>query len=223
MCGGSGLQKEYYTVLTPAVTEFEEKKSRFISSVQPVSSEDEAVKFIQSLKTKYWDATHNVYAYYICEDNEIQRFNDDGEPSGTAGMPILEVIKRMDVRNLVVVVTRYFGGILLGAAGLVRAYSKSAAMGIEAATIVKRVLCTGVQIVIEYSQLGKVQNALLSEGYFIRDIKYGQDVEFLAYVPVDRVNTFTTMMNEVTSGGALMDFGERVYVTLDKNGKPLFD
>lgn len=217
------MLKEYYTVLTPAVAEYEEKKSRFIASVHPVSSEEEAVKFIQSVKAKYWDATHNVYAYYVCGDVEIQRFNDDGEPTGTAGMPILEVIKRMDVRNLVVVVTRYFGGTLLGAAGLVRAYSKSAAMGIEAATVVKRLLCSCIHIIVEYSQLGKVQNALLSEGYFIRDIKYGQDVEFIVYVAVDRVDGFTAMINEVTGGGALIDLREKEYVTVDESGKPLFD
>lgn len=216
------MLKEYYTVLNPASAEFEEKKSRFISNVKPVNCEDEALKFIQALRTKYWDATHNVYAYYICGDTEMQKFSDDGEPSGTAGLPVLEAIKRIGVQDIVVVVTRYFGGTLLGAAGLVRAYGKSSAMGIEAAAVVKRLLCSGVVITIEYSQLGRVQNALISEGYFIKDIAYGQDVEVMVFIPVDRVDAFIALINEITSGSALIEFGEKVYVTLDSDGKPLF-
>jgi uncharacterized YigZ family protein len=116
------MEKEYRTVLSEAAVEIEEKKSRFIASVKPVSTEEEAFEFINLLKSKYWNATHNVYAYYINGDIPAQKFSDDGEPSGTAGMPVLETIKRFDVQNLVIVVTRYFGGIKLGAAGLVRAY-----------------------------------------------------------------------------------------------------
>jgi len=129
---------QYKTISKEATVEMEEKKSRFIANVKPVSSEEEALEFINNIRAKYWDATHNVYAYYISGENIIQRFSDDGEPSGTAGMPVLEVIKRMELKDLVVVVTRYFGGILLGASGLVRAYSKSAALGIEAAGIVTK-------------------------------------------------------------------------------------
>ena len=155
------MQKIFRTVLKEASVEMEEKKSRFIASVKPVASEEEALEFISCMKAKYWDASHNVYAYLVEGETTAQRFSDDGEPSGTAGMPVVEVIKRMEVQDLVVVVTRYFGGTLLGAAGLIRAYRKSASLGIEAAGIVKRLLCVEMSVVMEYSLLGKVQNLIV--------------------------------------------------------------
>ncbi|HEX3029136.1 MAG TPA: YigZ family protein, partial [Clostridia bacterium] len=148
------MLKEYKTVLKQSVAETEEKKSRFIASVKPVKTEDEALEFINGLKSKYWDASHNVYSYYVGGNNIVQRFSDAGEPSGTAGLPILEVIKRMEVQDLVVVVTRYFGGTLLGAAGLIRAYSKSASLGIEAAVVVKRLQCRTISLIVEYTMFG---------------------------------------------------------------------
>lgn len=212
------MDKEYKTVLNLAVYEIEEKKSRFIASVKPVSTEDEAVRFIEELKSKCWDATHNVYAYHIGGKSIIQRFSDDGEPSGTAGLPMLEVIKKMDLRDLVVVVTRYFGGTLLGAAGLIRAYSKSASMGIEAAEIVTKRLCTEVNIVLEYTLFGKVQNALISRGFTIKDVIYEQDVEIIVFVPKDDIEDFVDMINEVTNARAILQTGENCYITLDSKG-----
>jgi len=207
-------QKHFKTVLRETAAEIEEKKSKFIASVKPVFSEDEAVEFINSLKSKYWDATHNVYAYYIGGNNVVQRFSDDGEPSGTAGMPVLEVIKRMEVQDLVVVVTRYFGGTLLGAAGLIRAYSKSASLGIEAAGIVRRQLCFEAGIIVEYPLFGKVQNLVTGEGYSIKDIIYGQDVEIIVYVPVDKIELFTKMIEEATNARAVLVVGDSAYVDL---------
>lgn len=208
------LQKEYKTVLHQAAAEIEEKKSRFIATVKPVSTEDEALDFINSLKSKYWDAAHNVYAYYIGLNNIIQRFSDDGEPSGTAGMPVLEVIKRMGIQDVAVVVTRYFGGTLLGAAGLIRAYSKSASLGIEAAGIIKRQLCVEMSAVIEYSLFGKIQSLLISERYPIKNIIYGQDVEIIVYIPVDGVEKFMELMTEATNARAVVEPGEKVYIDL---------
>lgn len=213
------MQTEYKTVLKHAVAEFEEKKSRFIATVTPVSSEDEATEFINGLKTKYWDATHNVYAYYIGGSNIIQRFSDDGEPSGTAGMPVLEVIKRAGVQNVAVVVTRYFGGTLLGAAGLIRAYSKSAALGLEAAVFIRRQLCVEMNIVVEYTLFGKVQSQLIAEGYVIKHVIYGQDVEIIVYVPVENEEQFVKFVIEVTNARAIVEAGEKTYVTLDSDGK----
>ena len=135
------MQKEYRTVAAEAFAEFEEKKSKFIATVKPVASEEEAAAFISGLKSRYWNASHNVYAYYICGDNILQKFSDDGEPSGTAGLPVLEAVRKLAVQDVAVVVTRYFGGTLLGAAGLVRAYGRSATLGIEAAGIIKKQLC----------------------------------------------------------------------------------
>ncbi|MDF2522749.1 MAG: uncharacterized protein K0R31_390 [Clostridiales bacterium] len=213
------LLKEYKTILNPAVAEFEEKKSRFIATVKPVASEEEAVEFINELRSKYWDATHNVYAYLINSDRMSQRFSDDGEPSGTAGMPVLEVIKRKELQDLVVVITRYFGGTLLGAAGLIRAYGKSAALGIEAAIVVKKQLCTQVSVIVEYTLLGKVQNLIISKGYILKDTIYSQDVELLVDIMVDEVEHFIKQITEATNARAIIEPGEKHYITLNEDGK----
>lgn len=213
------MQKKYKTVLNEAVAEIEEKKSRFIATVKPVRAEEEALEFINSLKSKYWDATHNVYAYCIGGKSAVQRFSDDGEPSGTAGMPVLEVIKKMGLQDLAVVVTRYFGGTLLGAAGLIRAYSKSASLGIEAAGVVVRQLCVEMNIVVEYGVFGRVQNQLISEGYAIKSIIYEQDVEIIVYVPIDDLEKFTESVIEATNARVLISQGEKTYVTLDEEGR----
>ncbi|MCX7842985.1 MAG: YigZ family protein [Clostridia bacterium] len=210
------MQKLYKTVKNAAGAEIEEKKSRFIASVKPVNSEEEALDFISMLKSKYWDASHNVYAYYIGGNNIIQRFSDDGEPSGTAGLPVLEVIKRMELQDLVVVVTRYFGGILLGAAGLIRAYSKSASAGIEAAGIITRQLCTEVSIMLEYTLFGKVQNVLMSKGYSIESIIYAQDIDITVYIPAGTNEEFIKLISDTTNGRALVEFKENTYITLYK-------
>lgn len=209
-----GMPVEYKTVLNYATAEYEEKKSRFIASIKPVATEEEAVEFINQLKAKYWDASHNVYAYCIGGDNIVRRFSDDGEPSGTAGLPVLEVIKRMELQDLVVVVTRYFGGTLLGAAGLVRAYGKSALLGIEAAGIVKKKLCEEIRVILEYPVLGKVQNRVATCGYKIKDIKYTQDVEMVMLVPIDERDRFIEYINEATNGEALVEIGKKEYIVM---------
>ncbi len=211
--------KEYKTVLNEAVAQTEEKKSKFIASVKPVKCEEEALEFISRLKTQYWDATHNVYAYHIVGDNVIQRFSDDGEPSGTAGIPVLEVIKRTGIQDVVIVVTRYFGGTLLGAAGLIRAYGKCAAAGIEAANIVKRQLCQEMIIIVEYTIFGKVQNMLVAEEYIIKEINYEQDVELTVYIPINLTDTFMQNLTELTNARAIVDVKGEVYITVDQNGK----
>lgn len=213
------LDKEYKTVLNEAICEIEEKKSRFIASVKPVDDEEEAISFINGLKTKYWDATHNVYAYSIGGNNIVQRYSDAGEPSGTAGLPMLEVIKRMNIQNLVVVVTRYFGGTMLGAAGLIRAYGKSAASGIEKAGVVVKKLCKEVSVIIEYTLLGKLQSLLISEGYTIKDIVYEQDVRIIVFVCVDEVESFNNVVIEATNARAIIQIGGNTYITLDLDGK----
>lgn len=213
------LDKEYKTVLNSAVSEIEEKKSKFIASVKPVSSEEEALAFINELRSKYWDATHNVYAYSIGGNNIVQRYSDAGEPSGTAGLPMLEVIKRMGVQNLVVVVTRYFGGTLLGSAGLIRTYGKSASNGIEAAQIVIKKLCREVSVIIEYTLFGRVQSLLLSQGYTIKEIIYEQDVELIVFVFIDEIDKFVDTMVEATNDRVIIEPGDDTYITLDMNGK----
>jgi len=210
------MRKEYLTVSKEAVAELEEKKSRFIATVKPVQTEEEAQSFIQSLKSKYWDATHNVYAYYICRDNIVQKFSDDGEPSGTAGLPVLEAIKKHGVEDVAVVVTRYFGGTLLGASGLVRTYGKSASLGIETAGIIKRQLCFETKVCLDYSMFGKIQSLIAEKGYKIKETVYSEDVSIYLYIPVDELDKFTKMVTEATSARALVIPGEKSYITIVK-------
>ncbi len=193
------MKSEYKTVSKAASAELIEKRSRFIASVRPVQTEEEALQFLEDLKKKYWDAKHNVYAYII-EENNIQRYSDDGEPAGTAGVPVLDMIKKEGLSNLVVVVTRYFGGILLGTGGLVHAYSKSAKLGIEAAEPLKMVLCRDVKISCDYSLLGKVQNEVLGQGFRISDTEYGENVMVSVLVPVGDVDRFESSMIDSTNG-----------------------
>lgn len=210
---------EYKTILNFAAAEFEEKKSRFIAGVRPVTSEEEAIGFINDLKSKYWNATHNVYAYSINNDTLIQRYSDDGEPSGTAGIPTLEVIKRMGLQDVVVVVTRYFGGTLLGASGLIRAYSKSATLGLEAADVVTRKLCTKVNVVVEYTLFGRLQNMLMTNNNVIKNIQYGQDVELCVLIEVGSEDRLISEITENSNGRAIVEIGEKTYITLGSDGR----
>ncbi len=210
---------EFKTVLNSALTEFEEKKSRFITNIKPVSTEDEAISFINEIKTKHWNATHNVYAYSINNETLVQRFSDDGEPSGTAGMPVLEVIRRMGVQNVVVVVTRYFGGTLLGASGLIRAYSHGTSLGLEAAEVVTRKLCLNINIMIEYTLFGKLQNMLMTNNNIIKGIQYGQDVELTVLIEMGGEEALIKEVVENTNGRAIIESGEKEYITLDGNGR----
>lgn len=207
------MRKDYLTVSKEAVAEIEEKKSRFIATVRPVSSEQEAQDFINRLKARYWDATHNVYAYYICAGNVVQKFSDDGEPSGTAGLPVLEAIKKTGVQDVAVVVTRYFGGTLLGASGLVRAYGRSAALGIDAAGIVRKMLCIETRVTMDYPLLGKLQATIASKGYSVKDTLYADNVVMDVYVPVDEFDNFSAMVTEASNGRAGISTGEKVYIT----------
>ena len=210
---------EYKTILNTAEAEFEEKKSRFIANVRPVTCEEEALKFLETMRAKYWNATHNVYAYSINNGTLVQRYSDDGEPSGTAGMPALEVIKRMSLQDVIVVVTRYFGGTLLGASGLIRAYSKSASLGLEAAEIVTCKLCYNLNIIIEYTIFGRLQNMLISNNNIIKDIRYEQDVELCVLIEVGNEEKLMKDIIEVSNGRAILDLGEKTYITLGSDGR----
>ena len=154
------MLKTYRTVKEFGQDEIVIEKSTFIGYAKPVTDEDEALAFIQEIKKKHRDATHNVPAYVLGEHNDIQRCNDDGEPSGTAGVPVLEVLKKEDVRDVAVVVTRYFGGIKLGAGGLVRAYTKGAKIALEAAGLITKVLYQVIVVSVDYTMLGALQNQL---------------------------------------------------------------
>jgi uncharacterized YigZ family protein len=195
------------------------KKSKFIGYAMPVSSEEEAVAFIEEIRKKHWDATHNCYAYQIGFHDEIQKSNDDGEPSGTAGKPILEVIKKERLKNVAVVVTRYFGGILLGAGGLVRAYGQAAALGLRAAGIVTRLLCDEVYIDIDYTWLGKVEHELRTHGFFVHHIDYAERVRVTVWVPVEDTERLLSLLTNATNGRADLTRGNPLYASVDENGK----
>ncbi len=166
----------YRTVKQESRDEFIEKKSTFIGHIKRVQNEEEAKIFINKIKSDHREARHNVYAYIIGENLGIQRYSDDGEPQGTGGIPVLEVIKKAEITDVCVVVTRYFGGILLGAGGLTRAYTKGASIAIKASGIVEKVRAARVIIEIDYELLGKLQYLIDQKGWFLEGIDYGERV-----------------------------------------------
>ena len=205
----------YYTVKGNGEHEIVIQKSRFIAHVARVETEEAAQDFIQRIKKENWNATHNCSAYLIGENDHIQKANDDGEPSGTAGVPILEVLKKKHLKDTVVVVTRYFGGIKLGAGGLIRAYGKSTSEGINATGIVERKLMRVMSTVIDYTWLGKIENELRSSVYGIKDIHYLDNVEIETYVEDGEVQNFVDWMVELTSGQGEILEGDVVYLEND--------
>ena len=188
--------KTYKTLHSFGTDEYIVEKSTFIGYAKPIKSEEEAVEFINEIKKKHKDATHNVWAYTVGETMNIQRYSDDGEPQGTAGIPTLEVIKKEDLRDVVVVVTRYFGGIKLGAGGLVRAYTKGAKVGIEAAQIIQKVKYKEISVTIDYNQIGKVQNEIMNMGYKIKDTLYTDKVEIIVYSREEEAESLTAEIGE---------------------------
>ena len=196
------------------------EKSVFIGYAKPIKSEEEALEFINEIKKKHKDATHNVWAYTVGKNMNIQRYSDDGEPQGTAGIPTLEVIKKEDLRDVAVVVTRYFGGTKLGAGGLVRAYTKGAKLGLEAGKIIYKVMYQEVKAKIDYTQLGKVQNELMNLGYFIKDTVYEDNVEIVVYSRLEDVEKLSAKMIDITSGTGKIILGEEFYLS-EQNGEIL--
>lgn len=202
--------------------EYEEKRSRFLSCVYPVSTEEEALSHLSGLKKKYWDARHHCYAYLIdTESTKIQRFSDDGEPSGTAGLPILEAIRKKELTNVLVVVIRYFGGILLGASGLVRAYGKAASAGLDEAGIIFRKQCVRTIIQMEYPLYGKIQNLLAAQRFPVSDTRFSDIVEMELFIEPEKKEFFEKEITEATSAQAKIFFHEKTYVNFDENGNYL--
>ncbi|MEH7308728.1 YigZ family protein [Neobacillus drentensis] len=205
----------YNTVKQAGEHEIIIQKSRFIAHIKRSESELGAQEFIQALKKKYWDASHNCSAYLIGEHDQIQKANDDGEPSGTAGVPILEVLKKRKLKDTVVVVTRYFGGIKLGAGGLIRAYGKATSEGLDAVGIVERKLMQVCHVKIDYSWLGKIENELRSSIYILKNIQYLENVEVEVFVEEEKQQAFTEWMIELTNGQAEITKGEMTYLESD--------
>lgn len=193
------MKNSYKTINQQAQAEIVEKKSRFIANVLPVSSEEEAINFINKIKKQYYDARHNCFAYVIGGNIPIIRFSDDGEPSGTAGKPILDVLLGESLENVVIVVTRYFGGTLLGTGGLVRAYGKSAKEGILLGKMVEMDTYTKFFISVDYSLIGKIQYEITNSGHILIDTQYTDLVKFIVYVKSQLIEDFTKSIINITN------------------------
>ncbi len=167
---------EWYTLYKGGTGEIEEKKSRFIATIEPVSSEEEAADFVARMKKKYWDARHNCSAFIIGDNGQKSRCSDDGEPSGTAGRPMLDVLEGARVTNVCVVVTRYFGGTLLGTGGLVRAYSAAVREGLEDCTVIKKTKGFLVAVKCDYNDYGKIERRAFEKGYTVFEKDYAESV-----------------------------------------------
>lgn len=206
------MRNDYKTVKGYGESEIIISKSRFITYVERAESEEEAIAFIDKIKKMHANATHNCSCYMIGEHDQVQKANDDGEPSGTAGVPMLEVLKKQGLKDTVVVVTRYFGGIKLGGGGLIRAYGKATTEGLRAAQVVERKLHHIMKISIDYNWLGKVENEVRNSYYNLRDIQYTEGVDLYVYVEKAEVEQFTNWVTELTNGQGIITFEEAEFI-----------
>ena len=210
------MAKDYKTVLENASDEFVEKRSRFIGYCKPVKTEQEAIDFINEKRSEHWNATHNVYVYSLREGN-IKRYSDDGEPSGTAGMPVLDVIVKNEIFDVVVVVTRYFGGVLLGTGGLVRAYSHGSKIAVEAAKPVIMQNCLVCEARCAYNQYGKVSSLIIGVGAAVDDTVYESDVLVKFHIKPDLLGTLNKKLADATSGEVTVEQKDEQYFAVQIN------
>lgn len=197
------MELSYKTIAAYAEDEFIEKKSRFIGSVIPCKNEQEALEFIEQKRKQYWDATHNVYAYIVREEGTptaIKRCSDDGEPQGTAGRPVLDVLEKEGLTDLCVVATRYFGGIMLGAGGLVRAYSHTSKIAVDAAKILNMSVCRLFRLEFDYSLYGKISYILPNYNIKTESSDFGESVSLELLIRHDRYESFCKELTEITNG-----------------------
>ncbi len=207
-------ERSYLTIKNGAEAEYVDRRSRFIAAIEPVSSEEEALGFIAARKKKYWDARHNVHAYVLrCG---ISRFSDDGEPQGTAGLPMLETLQKQGLTDCVAVVTRYFGGILLGTGGLVKAYSQSTAMAVEAAGVGECRPCTVGDIVCDYAQYGRVAPLVSRFGGRVLDTAFAEGVTLSVLLPSDEVAAFGAELTDLSAGTLAFCEREEIFEFFEK-------
>jgi uncharacterized YigZ family protein len=205
------LLQSYMTVEQMNKAEIVVKRSRFIGHVKPVETEQEAIAFIEEIRKLHSDATHNCYAYMVGERDQFQKQSDAGEPSGTAGKPILEVIKNRQLKNVAVVVTRYYGGIMLGAGGLVRAYTESAVAGIDAAIPIWKKLHQEVRIVADYTWHGKIEHELRTSNTWIKDTLFTDKVVVICLPLHSESEQFVAKITDLTQGQCPIELGELEY------------
>ncbi len=200
--------RTYQTVYEAGTGEIVEKKSRFIAHVFPVRTEEEVLQKLEEIKKRYWDARHNCHAYILGAGGEISRCSDDGEPSGTAGRPILDVLMGQELRNVLVVVTRYFGGTLLGTGGLIRAYSAAAQEGLKNSRIITKRLGKRLTIQTDYNGIGKLQYVVMNLGLPVEDTVYGEDVKIKVFVAAEDCERVEKEITEASNGQAGLDFDQ---------------
>lgn len=206
------MRKDYFTVKGYGENEIIISKSRFIAYVDRAENEQEALDFIDKIKKLHPSATHNCSCYMVGEFDNIQKANDDGEPNGTAGVPMLEVLKKQGLKDTVVVVTRYFGGIKLGGGGLIRAYGKATTEGIQAAEVVERKLHHLMKVSIDYTWLGKVENEIRSSHYTLHDIQYADTVDIYVFVLQNDEEAFNSWIIELTNGQAVITCADKQFI-----------
>lgn len=194
------MVENYNTIIDKYQYEIVEKKSRFICNIIPINDEEEAKDVLEDIKKKYYDARHNCFAYIVGLNNTIERYSDDGEPSGTAGLPILEVLRGNNLKNVLAVVTRYFGGTLLGTGGLVRAYSRSTKECLENSKIYTKELLEKVTLEIDYNFLGKVENELHNSNQIVKDVIYTDKIKMTVMLKKEYSEGITKKLVEITNG-----------------------
>ena len=205
------MQERYRTVLEGGVGELEEKKSRFIATIEHIESEEEAAQVVGACRKKYWDASHHCSAYVIGSKQEIQHCSADGEPGGTAGRPMLDVLLGGGFCNVIVVVTRYFGGTLLGTGGLVRAYSGAVKAGLAASTVIEKRLGRKLVVKTDYNSIGKIQYILAAENIPVLETLYTDQVQTNLIVEPKRLSALCKKLTEATAGGAVYEEQELYY------------
>ncbi len=199
------MAESFQTISDLYQAEIVEKKSRFIATLAPVSTPDQAVDFIKEMKKKYWDARHNCSAYILGTKQQVMHSSDDGEPSGTAGKPILSVLSGHNLYNVVAVVTRYFGGTLLGTGGLVRAYSRSVEECISNAVLKKMIFASQIQINCSYNDVGKLQYMFAQNDVTLLSSEYSDSVRFQLLIPAEKETSFLKALTEATQSKALAE------------------
>lgn len=206
----------YRTVTQAARIEWIEKKSRFIADCRPLAHESEALAFIRGIREEFPDATHHVYAWIIGGEQQLQRFSDDGEPSGTAGMPVLDVLRKSGIERAGIVVTRYFGGTLLGSGGLVHAYSQAAAQALEKAQPLTLQRCERLLLTLDYKDLDRVRHQLLQKGFILEPAQFGANAELPVATPAARLEELMALCMDLTAGSVLLEPLERAYIPIDR-------
>lgn len=194
--------------------EITEKKSRFIATIRPVTSEEEAVSFVAEMKKQYWDARHNCSAFVIGERQELTRCSDDGEPAQTAGRPMLDILLKEGIHNACVVVTRYFGGVLLGTGGLVRAYQKAVQAGLSACTIVEKLEGRELVVDTDYTNYGRLQYLFAQNGLTVFDTQFADNVQITLLVPLSELAATEKLITDSTSAVATLSRGDSISYAL---------